>query len=224
MSASTFRLPSLTAASTTSAETKSAAIESPAGKPSAAAISPAITAIVPDEVAAEVERVREQRLALVPAAPRAARPSSATRRSRARARSRRTSTRSARPRTRGRRPDGGSQRRAIPTLTRIRKPCLGERGEVLRLAVTPRVAAVGRANRDGDGEERQQRGGEVRPRVRRLREQAEARARDACDELDRDEQARGPDRDERGAALRRHSAKATACLSSGRADLPELRA
>ena len=47
MSTSTFRRASRVAAATTSAETKSAAIESPAGKPTAAATRPASTAIVP---------------------------------------------------------------------------------------------------------------------------------------------------------------------------------
>ncbi len=40
--------------------------------------------------------------------------------------------------------------------------------------------------------------------MRRLREQAEARAREPGHELDRDEEAGGPDRDERGTPLRRH--------------------
>ena len=47
MSTWTFRLPSRTAAATTRPETKSAAIESPAGNPLAAATSPASTAMVP---------------------------------------------------------------------------------------------------------------------------------------------------------------------------------
>ena len=47
MSTSTFRLASRTAAATTSPDTNSAAIESPAGTSSAAAMRPARTAIVP---------------------------------------------------------------------------------------------------------------------------------------------------------------------------------
>ena len=52
---------SRTAAVTTRKETKSAATESPWGQPSAATTRPSSTATVPNEVAAEVERVREQR-------------------------------------------------------------------------------------------------------------------------------------------------------------------
>ena len=84
---------------------------------------------------------------------------------------------------------------------------LGERGEVLRLRVSVGMASVGGAHGHGDGEEREQRRSEVRPRVRGLGEQAEARAREAGDELDDDEETRGPDRDERGAPLRRHSGR-----------------
>ena len=87
---------------------------------------------------------------------------------------------------------------------------LGERGEVLRLPVAEGMARVGGAHRDGDGEEREQRGAEVGSRVRRLGEEAEASAREPGAELDRDEQAGGPDRDERGAPLRRHARKARA--------------
>ena len=96
----------------------------------------------------------------------------------------------------------------MPMLTSDEEAGLGERREVLRLRVAVRMAAIGGAHRDRDREERQQRGGEIRPRVRGLREQAEARAREAGDELDRDEETRGPDRDERGAPLRRHARKA----------------
>ena len=79
---------------------------------------------------------------------------------------------------------------------------LCESGEVLRLPVSPWVTAICGTNRDGDSEEGQQRSREVRPRVRGLREQAEARAREPGDELDRDEEACRPDGDERGAPLR----------------------
>ena len=83
----------------------------------------------------------------------------------------------------------------------------GERGEVLRLAVAERMPLVRRPDGDGDGEEREQGGCEVGTRVRRLREQTEARAREPGDELDHDQEARGPDRDERSAPLRRHARK-----------------
>jgi hypothetical protein len=66
------------------------------------------------------------------------------------------------------------------------------------------MAAVRRAHRHRDGEEREQRRSEVRPRVRGLGEQAEARAREAGDELDDDEDTSGTHRDERCAALGRH--------------------
>ena len=82
---------------------------------------------------------------------------------------------------------------------------LGERGEVLRLRVAVGVATIGGTHRDGHGEERQERRREVGPRVRGLREETEARAGEAGDELDRDEETGGPDRDERGAPLRRHA-------------------
>ena len=94
------------------------------------------------------------------------------------------------------------------------KARLGERGEVLRLRVPEGVTAIGGPDGDRHREERHQRRGQVRPRVRRLREEAEAPARDSRDELDRDQEAGGPDRDERGAPLRRHARKATA--SAGR--------
>ena len=66
---------------------------------------------------------------------------------------------------------------ARQTITRLASDedrGLAERGEVLRLAVPVLVAEVGRARRDADREERQQRRDEIGARVRRLREQAEA--------------------------------------------------
>ena len=73
---------------------------------------------------------------------------------------------------------------------------------------------VGGPDGDRHREERHERSSQVRARVRRLGEQPEAPAREPRDELDRDQEAGGPDRDERGAALRRHARKATA--SAGR--------
>ncbi len=67
----------------------------------------------------------------------------------------------------------------MPSADEDEEACLGERREVLRLPVTVRVTAVGGPNRDGDGEEREQRCGEVGTRMRGLGEQAEARARQA---------------------------------------------
>ena len=83
----------------------------------------------------------------------------------------------------------------------------GERGEVLRLAVAERMALVRRPDGDGDGEEREQGGCEVRTRVSGFREKTEARAREPGGELDHDQEARGSDRDERSAPLRRHARK-----------------
>ena len=79
---------------------------------------------------------------------------------------------------------------------------LGERRQVLGLPMPPRMSGVGRPHGDRDGEEREQRGREIRARVRSLRQQPEAPAREPRRQLDRDQQARGPDRHERGAPLR----------------------
>ncbi len=67
MSTSTFRLASRTAAATTSPDTKSAAIESPAGNAERCRDQTGEHGDRPGEVAAEVERVREQRIAAVEA-------------------------------------------------------------------------------------------------------------------------------------------------------------
>ena len=91
---------------------------------------------------------------------------------------------------------------AITPLIEDEERGLRERGEVLGLPVPPRMPGVGRPHRDRDREEREQRGREVGPRVRSLGEQPEAPAREPRGELDRDQQARGPDRDQRGAPLR----------------------
>ena len=79
---------------------------------------------------------------------------------------------------------------------------LGERGQVLGLPVAPRMSGVGGPDGDRDGEEREERGSEVGARVRGLGEQPETPAREPRRQLDRDQQARGPDRHERRAALR----------------------
>ena len=82
---------------------------------------------------------------------------------------------------------------------------LGERGEVLGLAVPVEVTLVGGLRRDADGEEREERGHQVCPGVRRVRDEAEAPRREACDELDRDQDGRSDDRRERCATQRRHA-------------------
>ncbi len=82
---------------------------------------------------------------------------------------------------------------------------LGERGEVLGLAVAVEVARVCGLRRDADREEGEERGDEVRPRVGRVRDEAEASRREARHELDRDQGGRGDDRRERCATQRRHA-------------------
>ena len=81
---------------------------------------------------------------------------------------------------------------------------LAERREVLRLAVAVLVPLVGGPRRDADGEEREQRRDEIRPRVKRLGEEPEAVRREPGRELDRDQHDRGEHGHERGAALRAH--------------------
>ena len=82
---------------------------------------------------------------------------------------------------------------------------LGERAQVLRLAVPVRVADVGRPACDPDREEGQEGGDEVRSRVSRLREKAEAARVDSRHELERDEHERREHRDESGPTLGRHA-------------------
>ena len=101
----------------------------------------------------------------------------------------------------------------------MRNPASASAARFWAFAVPVRVAAIRGPDRDRDGEEREQRGGEVGAGVRRLGEQPEARAREPGDELDHDEETRGPDRDERSAALRRHARKATAS-AGGRVERP----
>ena len=85
---------------------------------------------------------------------------------------------------------------------------LGERRQVLGLPVPVRVAAVGRAHRHADREERQERGHQVGAGVRRLREEAEAARGQARHELERDQDDGGRDRDERDPALGAHRVQA----------------
>ncbi len=81
---------------------------------------------------------------------------------------------------------------------------LGERGEVLRLAVPVLVADVRRPHRDADREERQQRCNEVGAGVDRLGHEAEAAARNARPELDPDQAGGRGNRDEGSTPLRAH--------------------
>ena len=64
-------------------------------------------------------------------------------------------------------------------LTQREDARLGERREVLGLAVAVLVAPVGRPDGDADGEERQQCGDEVGARVERLGDEAERAGREA---------------------------------------------
>jgi hypothetical protein len=82
---------------------------------------------------------------------------------------------------------------------------LPERGQMLGLAVSVRVAGVGRAAGDTDGEERQQRCDEIGSGVQRLRDESKRARHQPDDELDRQETGRRDDRDERRLALRGHA-------------------
>ena len=207
ISTSTLRRISRAAAASTSTATKSAAIESPSGKPAGRGDQPGEHGERAGEVAAEVERVRAQRLAAV--APR--RPQRDDRAAEV---------------DREHDPDDGEHPPARVDLA-LRAPTIrvdGERrdrdaderehgrlrqcGEVLRLAVAVLVAGIGGPAGDADREEGQQRRDEVGAGVERLGDEPEAAAREAGAELERDESRRRADRDERGAALRRHAAKA----------------
>ena len=81
---------------------------------------------------------------------------------------------------------------------------LRERRQVLRLAVTELVRHVRGAGRDPDGEVREQRGDEVGARVGGLGDEAEAVRREADGQLQDDEDGSRGDREERRAALWRH--------------------
>jgi hypothetical protein len=88
--------------------------------------------------------------------------------------------------------------------------CLGERGEMLGLAVPVRMARVRGAARDPEGEERQQSGDEVGARVHRLGDEPEAAARQARAELEPDEHKGREHGHERGSPLRRHQKRLSA--------------
>ncbi len=87
------------------------------------------------------------------------------------------------------------------------KAGLRECCEVLGLPVAERVAGVRRPNGNGHREQRHERRRQVCTRMSSLGEQAEARAGEPGRELDRDQEASGSDRDERGAPLRRHAGR-----------------
>ena len=89
-------------------------------------------------------------------------------------------------------PEAGEERR------------LGQGREVLGLAVSVGVGAIGGPAGHPDCKEREQRRDEVCAGVDRLGQEAEAVRPEADAELDRDEDARGDDRHERGASLRGH--------------------
>ena len=85
------------------------------------------------------------------------------------------------------------------------EPRLAEGSEVLRLCMPERMPAVGRSDRHRHREEGEERRGEIGSRVRSLRDEGEASAAEPGGELDRDQEAGGPDRDERRSPLRRHA-------------------
>ena len=79
----------------------------------------------------------------------------------------------------------------MKTLTSGEDRGLGERGEMLRLAVAELVRDVGRPAATRTREERQQRSDEVGAGVQRLGEEAEAVRREADGELERDKRRGG---------------------------------
>ena len=81
---------------------------------------------------------------------------------------------------------------------------LGERGQVLGLAVAERMRTVGGTAGDADREEGEDGSDEVGARVERLGDEPEAAADQPGDELERKEQRRGGDRGERGSPQRAH--------------------
>ena len=100
---------------------------------------------------------------------------------------------------------------------------LGQSREVLGFAVSVGVGAIGGPAGHPDCKEREQRRDEVCAGVDRLGQEAEAVRPEADAELDRDEDARGDDRHERGAPLRGHglnpacpNASSGLCPCSGR--------
>jgi hypothetical protein len=66
------------------------------------------------------------------------------------------------------------------------------------------VTLISRSHRNRDSEERQECSRKVGSRMGSFCKQAEARARKPRGELDRDQEAGGSDRDERGSPLWRH--------------------
>ena len=83
---------------------------------------------------------------------------------------------------------------------------LGERSEMLRLAMPVLVALVGGSLGDRDRVQRQERRERVGRRVHGLREHAEAARRDPDEDLDADEEDRGSERHHGCAAAWRHAA------------------
>ena len=155
------------------------------------------------EVAAEVDRVRAQGLAAVPAR-RAERDDGAREVDREHDRHDdeqpprrvdRVARPSREPRHRERR-DGNADEREHGRLR--------QRGEVLSLPVPVLMPFVGGPAGDADREEREQRGNEIGSGVQRLGDEPQAAADETRAELECGEHRRRADRDERGSALRRH--------------------
>ena len=86
---------------------------------------------------------------------------------------------------------------------------LGERREVLGLAVPVLVSRIGGPHGDADGEEREQSSDEIRSRIGRRRDEGEAVGRETGAELQRDERDRCGHRPERGFPRGFHGPKRT---------------
>ena len=84
---------------------------------------------------------------------------------------------------------------------------LGERGEMLCLAVPVVVPAVGRTDGVADGEEGQERGDEVGSGVQGLGDEPEAVGDEPDRELQHDQRRRRDDRDQRRSTLRAHGGR-----------------
>ena len=172
----------------------------------AASDEPAENGERPDEIAPEVERVREERLARVP--PRRAigdkragdidRQHERDRRKHPPGRLDLPLERPAEPRQSERRDDEADEREH----GRLR-----EGREVLGLPVTVLVSGIGRPPGDADREEGEQRGDEIGPGVERLGDEPQAAAREPDSELQREQHDRRADRDERGSALWSHGGR-----------------
>ena len=105
--------------------------------------------------------------------------------------------------------DRDDHERVPGRLDAARSRAFRERREVLGLPVTVLVPDVRGTYGDPDGEERQQRRDEIRSRVQRLGDEAEAVRSEPGDELHRQQECRRNDGHERGSTLRAHRDRLT---------------